>query len=235
MGLPTAIRDKLLHSEFHYKLFEAKLKGYCQTHPSTIVCESNEATNERFISVVPTEPIPTHLSLIIGDVLQNLRSALDYLVWELVIAAKNEPTQYNAFLICSTAKSFREAKGKRLKGVDAEAIALIESLQPYHFGEQRKSNASLLVLDELANINKHRRILLTRLAPVVLDGLASRDDKPKIIIPFGMNESDVNTQYAASIQFNDGPAQGLEIINCVNTISRCIHTNVLPLFERFFD
>ena len=40
--------------------------------------------------------------MIVGDFLANVRSSLDYLIWELALAAKNNPTDKNMFPICTT-------------------------------------------------------------------------------------------------------------------------------------
>ena len=64
------------------------------------------------------------------------------------------------FPVCLAPDSFKSAEsGGRLQGVDPAAIALIKSIQPYHDGQPHTT--SLAVLDELTNINKHRRLLLT--------------------------------------------------------------------------
>jgi hypothetical protein len=55
-----------------------------------MVREPSVSTDDLVFIFRAKEPIPTRFGLIIGDSLQNLRSSLDYLVWELVLAAKNQ-------------------------------------------------------------------------------------------------------------------------------------------------
>jgi hypothetical protein len=76
----------------------------------------------------------------------------------------------NMFPICSTLERLtgQLPKKRRLRGVSPEAITVIQSLQPYHDG--KGSDATMLsVLDDLCNINKHRRVLLTNLSCGVRD------------------------------------------------------------------
>ena len=112
-----------------------------------------------------------------GEFFQNLRSSLDYLVWELVIAAKNTPGKHNMFPVCSTPDAFQDAVGKqrRLLGVPDIAKAVIECLQPYNCGDFSK--ALLWIIDDLCNTNKHRRVLLTKMH----GGLAPEDTETKIV------------------------------------------------------
>src|SRR5689334_7092437 len=108
-------------------------------------------------------PIPVQLPLIIGDCIQNIRSALDYLVGELVLAANRKPDEHHAFPVCNTPEAFKESqKRKRLTGLSKEMIAEIEALQPYIVGARLRDHA-FWILDRLCNINKHRRILLTKM------------------------------------------------------------------------
>jgi hypothetical protein len=119
------------------------------------------------IHIIP-KPKP-ELSVVVGDFLFAVRSALDHLVWQLVIQNGESPTTDNMFPITSDWDKFdtaaRVIKGrKRLMGVSATAYALIESLQPYHAG-----NEPLERLDALHNVDKHRTLNLTT---VVADNAA---------------------------------------------------------------
>jgi hypothetical protein len=100
--LPDSVLCKILRAKQHYDALISELTGCLQGTSAKVVLEANPQTNT--VRVIRTEgpAIPPVVSLIIGDVLQNLRSSLDYLVWELVLAAKNEPTIRNAFPICLT-------------------------------------------------------------------------------------------------------------------------------------
>ncbi len=105
------------------------------------------------------EAVLTRLSFLLGDVVTNLRSSLDYLVWELVLAEKNTPSTASAFPICDSVQQFgAELQKGRLGGVNHAVVSHIESLQPYHSGQQRQVTF-FWVLNQLSNINKHRRAL----------------------------------------------------------------------------
>jgi hypothetical protein len=108
------------------------------------------------IHITP-KPKP-ELSAVVGDFLFAVRSALDHLVWQLVIQNGKTPTPQNMFPITSSNIFFNIAldERKRLRDVSATAITLIECLQPYHSG-----NEALERLDTLHNMDKHRTLNLT--------------------------------------------------------------------------
>lgn len=99
----------------------------------------------------------TDLGLVYGDVLSNLRGALDYLAWQLVLAAGNQPTDRTSFPCVKRQADWRSAAGDRLRGVDVRWVGEIEKLQP--FQQARHPERHLLaVLDHNNNINKHRTL-----------------------------------------------------------------------------
>jgi hypothetical protein len=87
-----------------------------------------------------------------GDVINNLRSALDHLVYQLVLAHDPEVDsgilERSGFPICENQQSYKKAK-RKLKGIHPLAVEAIDKLKPYKDG-----NPQLWLLDELNNINK---------------------------------------------------------------------------------
>lgn len=97
-----------------------------------------------------------------SNIVHQLRAALDNLVWDLVILNEQEPTRANAFPIRTVNNSdSRRDVAKRLAGVDAQHVDVIESLQPWHpwQGEDDLDIHPLEQLEELWNVDKHRVLL----------------------------------------------------------------------------
>lgn len=117
----------------------------------------------------------------IGEIVHNLRSALDSVVYRLVLANKQTPTNTTQFPIFLVRKSIRTKPNRRgkpvpipqfegkalgngrsmLRGVCKEHQAMIERLQPYH--RRRTDGAKgrkhpLYWLKEINNADKHRLI-----------------------------------------------------------------------------
>ena len=201
-----------------------------------------------FRAILEGREVPIIIPLICGDALQNIRSVLDYLVWELVIANNEHPDEVNAFPVCKGLASFKKAKKQRLRGVHSDAITIIESLQPYHFGQGNEIQSVIFVLDKLANIHKHRTILMAqeRHAPVEMirvvdpagnvgfDSLLGMDEKAiarYIKVAFEMK---VNPQMAIFVQFGEYPAKGMEVISVVSDLYDGVALDIIPRFNRFF-
>jgi len=120
--------------------------------------------------VVSVEPFPEpdiRFSMIAGDIIHNLRCALDHLVCQLVFRDGNEPSWRNEFPIYDTQDIFfNEVKFRKknpeigvLHGitVDGDAWTIIEEAQPYkrtHFFE-----SPLRVIKKFSNVDKHRTFL----------------------------------------------------------------------------
>ena len=62
-----------------------------------IVAESDPNTGDQVFKFRVRAPIPVDLSLVIGDAVHNLRSALDHLAWQLVLANGQTPTTQTAY------------------------------------------------------------------------------------------------------------------------------------------
>ena len=150
-----SVRLKLVRAEEHFKAILEMLRrfsvGQCELIP-----EENRQTHMGVLRVHLTKP-PQQLPLVIADFLYGVRSALDHLVWQLVLAnPPNTPSGKTAFPICSSPENFKKAKKRhRLDGVSASATTLIESLQPYHGRDQ-----TLLTLSALHERDKHQTLNL---------------------------------------------------------------------------
>jgi hypothetical protein len=234
---------------------QGEIQEYFNTNPGKVV-RTEGGDPDVFVGTFKAEgPIPGRLPIIIGDCLQNLRSALDYLIWELVLAAQNTPGRHNMFPVCGTLEAFNNQLAKsRLKGVNPDAIEEIKNLQPYHSGKDF-DKAMLWVLDDLCNINKHRRVLLTGLrgGPSDLELLhingevfgrvnlarikENTDIGPYPIVdgPMGLGvRIDVNPNIAVHIAFAEGTIQNLDVGLLLAEMLNYIELRVLPKFEPFF-
>jgi len=102
----------------------------------------------------------------VGEIVHNLRSALDHVIWELFIKNNRQTPRIrdkHQFPIFDNQAGFNSAIPQFLKGLDNKAIDLIRSEQPFPVseggtGEDIKS--PLWHLKELSNCDKHRTIHL---------------------------------------------------------------------------
>jgi hypothetical protein len=152
---------KVVRAKEHLDSLKVEIGAYLDTKPYDFLV--NERGDELLVgeAVVKVSP-PLKLGCIFGDCLTNLRAGLDYVAWEL--AAKNSATPPVVgvdkiyFPFHKTAASFSSNGRAKLENIPlpAEAIDIIESVQPYHSG-----NESLALLSHLGNQDKHCLPLLT--------------------------------------------------------------------------
>lgn len=102
---------------------------------------------------------PPRWSVIVGEIGHDLRSALDYLVFQLGTTPELEKT---AFPISGDEDEYFQPKGRKqisyrdtcLAGVDSEWAAKIDDLQP--FKSSGMPNHALETLHRMSNRDKHR-------------------------------------------------------------------------------
>ncbi|UGY23073.1 hypothetical protein HU675_0034720 [Bradyrhizobium septentrionale] len=104
-------------------------------------------------------PIPPDVSILIGEVLQHQRSALDFLIWQLIEHAGAQPSNKSCFPIFITPQGYR-ARGKAvINGVSSTAETLIRANQPFQKGPAATRDP-LWMLHDLNNIDKHRALIV---------------------------------------------------------------------------
>src|ERR1700686_281492 len=82
------VRLKIERAKKHIRDLGVRIRMFCESDAYTIGVKPHpiaeiQQTTLYFASV---DPIPDDISLIIGDAVHNLRSSLDHLAWQLVLA-----------------------------------------------------------------------------------------------------------------------------------------------------
>lgn len=132
-----------------------------------------------------TQEPPVRLGVMVGEVAHNLRSALDHLIWQLVLAGGEKPGRANQFPIYVTESDFlADVEGRDearrgpgpLAGLDSSGPewAFVKGLQPYHGGNDPE-NLPIARLRWLSNEDKHRIVRPTYLAVGGPPGIALID------------------------------------------------------------
>jgi hypothetical protein len=145
---------KLDRAKSHISETEISIRAFMDAKPY-VVSTKRDPQSRRLVYYLSTvrEP-PDKLSAIIGDALQNLRSTLDHLAWQLVEANGQRPTRDTTFPIFKDAVSYQGGRTVKVTGMSVAVIQIIDELKPYAGG-----NADLSRLHELNKIDKHRLLL----------------------------------------------------------------------------
>jgi hypothetical protein len=141
-------------AEKHLADLQAQLDGFRQRYldAATIYFNADSSEHARVLHPRLTPESEPILAILIGEICYNLRSALDYLVYELALLDSGNPQENTQFPIDDTPKKFNRNKEHRLVGLSLDHIAAIERYQPYSGCNWSK------VLRTLSNPDKHRKL-----------------------------------------------------------------------------
>ncbi len=137
--------------------------GVFQANAYVIETDIDFKTQEIGIYGTPIDDPPDHkFGMLIGDVVNNLRAALDNLVWALTDAFSGPPPrnpippgqwrQVRFPIVVDPAKW----PTNNLWGVDPRLLAEFKKLQPFDRRQNDPERDEFRILDELWNIDKHR-------------------------------------------------------------------------------
>lgn len=217
-----------------------------QPNPYTVHAHIDYHTGRHSFQFFPawSGAIATRWGAIIGEIVHDYRSALDNLVWQLVILNGGKPDDGHSFPLRGEepldfrAEMRREWKDRRgrsrhgpLFGLSDQAVAIIEACQPY------KGQNFLLLgrLHDLWNTDKHRHLLPINLVgerPEIIpaDGvILRRDDRfagGAHIVAVALNPHahvEVKPQVPTDVTLRDGSP----VVENLKEIGKLIHIAVL--------
>lgn len=144
---------KISRGERHVKDVQMVQSHFFASNPYAIDVKDDPQTGQPIYYLAEVRDVPEELSLICGDALHNLRSALDYLACDLVRANGETPTRNTGFPVLQKAplSPKEDLFARRVKGMKQAAIDAIWDVQSYQGGDN-----VLWRLHSLDNIDKHK-------------------------------------------------------------------------------
>jgi hypothetical protein len=139
-------------------------------------------------------PIPERWSLLVGDVVANLRDALDHAFWAAAVhhsGVPARPTQVAFPIYTSETKFIREARKRLSSLVAPEVWEIVELVQPYH-DSSRAHIDPLEVLRFLSNVDKHRAVHIVENVQVSLGPVLLHCDPPIEVVHEWVREGPAN-------------------------------------------
>ena len=230
---------KTARAKEHLDSLREELEIYYESKPCKFK-EQTDIRNQRYRIRIHIVDPPDRLSLIAGDVFGCLRASLDHLVWALSsfnTTAYAENTQF-PILEEPNAPRFK----RQTNNVPAGAVAIIDSLQPYSRGKDRKAFEGHLLwrLNRLCNIDKHRRIPLHGSVvdfklPASIPQSMVVCDSDTMSLPLQMKDA-VRLHRDATFKVTFGDSH--EGIECdqdgIERIYAFVAGDVIPRFAKFF-
>jgi hypothetical protein len=151
----TLIQVKIERAKHHLGDLEVVRGGFMNGNPYRIERQTDPQTGYNVHRVFDIQAPPVKIGLIAGDVIHNLRSALDHLAYQLVYANGATHTKQTAFPIWDSAAEYKAQRARRVKGMAQAAIDAIDAIEPYQGGR----GAGLWVLHYLDIADKHHALL----------------------------------------------------------------------------
>lgn len=163
VGLSTSApsyRLKVDRAQVHLDSLNGAVERFLKENCRAVI-EFEAETNEHVMSAQIDAQPPAYLSVVAGDCVHDLRSALSHLAFDLAQANSTGPLSEAAekgldFPICESPESFRSQRNSRIKWIAPAAQELIEAMQPYQGDDWRP----LAFVHELNRVDKHRKLNL---------------------------------------------------------------------------
>lgn len=157
----TGSRLKVKRAGRHLNELERKVGAFLRRHPDRFSSKLDKDDLRYVIYDLPPVPAPPNtFGPIVGDIVHNLRSALDHIAWNLALrnleGTDTTPYDRTAFPILDNIRPQSIDWFYRcVQDVLPDAIPIIEELQPDH-GSDTVQIHPLVILNGLWNGDKHR-------------------------------------------------------------------------------
>jgi len=147
---------KIERAKEHVRNLETEISTFWSPDRYTISREDDPDTGDEVFRIHGKDfDLPARWSCIIGEVVHNLRSALDHLAWQLVLANGQTPARTTEFPIFETSDKYESRVEGKIKGASDAAMRVAKSLKLY------KGGNDIYLVHALNIIDKHRMLVTT--------------------------------------------------------------------------
>lgn len=145
-------RLKIERARYHLAQLEREISSFLAQRPFRVVLETR--SDGRFAWTFRIKPIPKEFSAIIGDVVHNLRAALDLAACDLVrLNKQSDKDVYFPFAKDATELE-KMIKARHIDRAGSDIVELVQALKPYKGG-----NTKLRAIHDLDISDKHRALI----------------------------------------------------------------------------
>ena len=221
-----AIYAKIERADRELRTLRTDMERFCERQrieQKRIRQKNPDGKSEDIVQAYLDDPekTPIEWSIRIGEVVYNLRSSLDHLVWQLVLDNGKEPSRKNKFPVILNERRW-EGKPKRddLSGVSCEIKKRICHLQPFGGGIGLPFNVSAFKkLDYLCNVDKHRHL---NLVCVILKGLEPEAHEGEALEAFKENRPIDRSAFQVGIAFSHDKGSPVAGFGVPDTLEECV-------------
>lgn len=87
----AGVEEKIERSKKHIQDLDVAIKAFLKTDPYAVGAKRDPETRRPIYYLTSVQAVPAEVALIAGDIIQNLRSALDHLAYQLVLVGTGKP------------------------------------------------------------------------------------------------------------------------------------------------
>jgi hypothetical protein len=151
------IQVKTERAKEHIGDLDSAMSIFHNGKPYEFSTKRDPQTRQLIYYMSKVDCVPMCFATITGDIIQNLRSALDHLAQQLFLVGTSNPRpgRHTSFLIEQSAGKYKTRLPRRTKGMRQDAISALSAIEPYKGGKGHE----FWVLHELNNIDKHRLLV----------------------------------------------------------------------------
>lgn len=153
-------RGKVIRAVQHATYLTHQCAAFSAANPLRFVDRFHPHEDRHLIFVEGRRP-PLYLGMILGEVVHDLRSAVDHLAWQLALQQSGEEALSKRGVAMAIQFPIRDSREefdrhRALPYFSAKAVERIESFQPYHDNPDVLS--PLAVVRDLSNTDKHQAL-----------------------------------------------------------------------------
>jgi hypothetical protein len=156
------VRAKVERAKQHIVDLNLRLKDFLDSKPYVVGAQRDPQTRRPVYYLAAVREVPPVIRLLAGDIIQNLRSALDHLAFQLYMlgpgGVASGAGSRTYFPIADDAAKYKMEAPRKVKGLRPDAIKAIDAIEPYKGGTTDKSD-TLWRLEKMNNIDKHRLLI----------------------------------------------------------------------------
>jgi hypothetical protein len=250
----AGVVTKLRQADVHLVTLYNEFARYINSSPYRLQTKSDTGDGKPGVVFEVTKEPPIYLAAIVGDVVHNLRAALDYIAHELTIRNGAKPTRRTQFPIGLTEDDFlnQAITLKKFNTVSIDALKIASAFQPYRLDEDKRTAHFLWQLAKLSNMDKHHTLALAAVGTQVSASFTHPDGRTvysefkdalvhdRTVVAtmpadFLHPKIKTNLKGTTRIGFMDAPLTDHEPVGVLQNIREFVGQLMLPAFEPFFE
>jgi hypothetical protein len=151
----ASVYSKIDRAQQHILELTQVRQAFLESYPYKIGIRHDHENKKIIYYVESVQPTPLIFACIAGDVIQNLKSSLDHLAYQLFLLNREDINDIGKNINFPSTKPDEDLFKKHVRGMSENAISALGDVEAYEGGKAHK----LWQLTKLNNIDKHRLLI----------------------------------------------------------------------------